>query len=126
LRRHWINHVSQKHVGHIAGAGATKDQLEESRGLNLLPLIDHYRSVRSALYSFGVASELETATRWRCLQVGCTKISGLRPTDASCSTTPAEYPEQTSTKSDYSRAIAQIVKRGGGYPEARDRYCSTA
>ena len=30
LRRHWRNHVSaEARVGYIAGAGATKDQLEE-------------------------------------------------------------------------------------------------
>jgi hypothetical protein len=30
LRRHWINHVSaEARAGYIAGAGATKDQLEE-------------------------------------------------------------------------------------------------
>jgi hypothetical protein len=37
-------------AAHIAGAGATKDQLEEIVADESLALIDHYRIVRGALY----------------------------------------------------------------------------
>src|SRR5215813_8789172 len=60
LRRHWINHVSpEARAACIAGAGATKDQLEEIVADESLRLIDHYHIVRGALYrSFATASEL--------------------------------------------------------------------
>ena len=60
LRRHWINHVSaEARATYIAGAGATKDQLEEVVADKSLALIDHYRIIRGALYKgFGEASEV--------------------------------------------------------------------
>src|SRR5215471_2190311 len=60
LRRHWRNHVSaEARAAYIAGAGATKDQLEEIVADESLGLIDHYRIVRGALYKgFSAASEL--------------------------------------------------------------------
>src|SRR6266851_8204969 len=60
LRRHWINHVSaDARAAYIAGAGATKDQLEAIVADESLALIDHYRIVRGSLYKgFGVASEV--------------------------------------------------------------------
>jgi hypothetical protein len=79
LRRHWRNHVSaEARAAYIAGAGATKDQLEEIVADESLGLIDHYRIVRGALYKgFTTASELGTAIRWRCSRGGCTRISGI-------------------------------------------------
>src|SRR3984893_1087937 len=68
LRRHWRNHVSaEARAAHIAGAGATKDQLEEIVADESLALIDHYRIVRGALYK-GLAQPRSwgTAIRWRC------------------------------------------------------------
>ena len=51
LRRHWRNHVSaEARATYVAGAGATKDQLEEIVADESLRLIDHYRIVRAALY----------------------------------------------------------------------------
>src|SRR6201997_5345145 len=60
LRRHWINHVSpEARSAYIAGAGATKDQLEEIVADESLALIDHYRIVRGSLYKgLSAASEL--------------------------------------------------------------------
>jgi len=57
LRRHWTNHVSaEARASYVAGAGATKDQLEEDE--SLAPL-DHCRIVRGALYKgFSAAGEL--------------------------------------------------------------------
>src|SRR6516225_5886078 len=59
LRRHWLNHVSaEARAAYIAGAGATKDQLEEIVADESLALIDHYRIVRGALYK-GMSSASE-------------------------------------------------------------------
>src|ERR1700748_2584338 len=60
LRRHWTNHVSaEARAAHIAGAGASKDQLEEIVADESLGLIDHHRIVRGALYKgFTAAAEL--------------------------------------------------------------------
>src|SRR5215813_14191283 len=60
LRRHWINHVStEARAAYIAGAGATKDQLEAIVADVSLAIIDHYRIVRDGLYKgFGAASEI--------------------------------------------------------------------
>ena len=50
LRRHWRNHVSaEARADYIAGAGASKDQLEGIVADEALALIDHYRIVRGAL-----------------------------------------------------------------------------
>src|SRR5215471_13490647 len=58
LRRHWINHVSpEARAMDIAGAGASKDELESVVANESLALIDHYRIVRGALYKcLGAAS----------------------------------------------------------------------
>src|SRR5438045_3168144 len=60
LRRHWRNHVSaEARATYVAGAGATKDQLEGIVADESLGLIDHYRIVRAALYQgFSAAAEL--------------------------------------------------------------------
>src|SRR5215469_16441931 len=60
LRRHWTNHVSaEARAGYVAGAGASKDRLEELVADESLGLIDHYRIVRGALYKgFTAATEL--------------------------------------------------------------------
>src|SRR5205814_2109073 len=60
LHRHWRNHVSaEARATYVAGAGATKDQLEEIVADESLGLIDHYRIVRAALYQgFSAAAEL--------------------------------------------------------------------
>src|SRR6516225_4613468 len=50
LRRHWRNHVSaEARAAYLAGAGASKDQLEAIVADESLALIDHYRIVRGAL-----------------------------------------------------------------------------
>jgi hypothetical protein len=60
LRRHWRNHVSaEARVDYIAGAGASKDQLEAIVADEALALLDHYRIVRGMLYKgFSAAAEL--------------------------------------------------------------------
>lgn len=60
LRRHWTNHVSaEARASYAAGAGATKDQLEQFVADESIGLLDHYRIVRGALYKgFSAAAEL--------------------------------------------------------------------
>src|SRR5215813_12516101 len=60
LRRHWRNHVSaEARATYVAGAGATKDQLEEIVADESLGLVDHYRIVRCGLYNgFTAAAEM--------------------------------------------------------------------
>src|SRR5262250_853660 len=60
LRRHWRNHVSaEARATYVAGAGASKDQLEEIVADESLGLLDHYRIIRGALYKgFSAAGEL--------------------------------------------------------------------
>jgi hypothetical protein len=55
-----VNHVStEARAAYIAGAGATKDQLEAIVADESLALVDHYRIVRGGLYKgFGAASEI--------------------------------------------------------------------
>jgi hypothetical protein len=49
LRRHWISHVPpEARAAYIAGAGATKDQLEAIVADESFALVDHYR-ITSAL-----------------------------------------------------------------------------
>ena len=49
LRRHWRNHVSaEARATYVAGAGASKDQLEEIVADESLGLLDHYRIIRDA------------------------------------------------------------------------------
>ena len=60
LRRHWRNHVSaEARATYVAGAGASKDQLEEIVADESLGLLDHYRIIRGALYKgLSAAAEL--------------------------------------------------------------------
>ena len=52
LRRHWRNHVSaETRACYVAGAGASKDQLEEFVADESLGLIDYYRIVRGKVSS---------------------------------------------------------------------------
>src|ERR1700745_311631 len=51
LRRHWTNHVSaEARASYVAGAGATKDQLEEFVADESLGLIDPYRIFRGGVF----------------------------------------------------------------------------
>ena len=74
LRQAW----AEARAAHMAGAGATKDQLEEIVADEALALIDHYRIVRGALYKgFGAASELGDGNSLALPRGGCTRISGI-------------------------------------------------
>ena len=77
LRRHWTNHVSaEARASYVAGAGATKDQLEEfvaDESLGLIIIIglyaEHSTKGSARLASWGMAIP------WRCWRGVCTRIS---------------------------------------------------
>jgi hypothetical protein len=124
LRRHWINHVSaEARATYIAGAGATKDQLEEIVADESLALIDHYRIVRGSLYKgFGVASEVGDSNSLALL------AGRLHENFRDCGRLTGELQRgpllniqnNVLVNPDYSRAIARIVSAVAPYPEARE------
>jgi len=124
LRRHWINHVStEARAAYIAGAGATKDQLEEIVADESLALIDHYRIVRSSLYKgFGVASEVGDSNSLALL------AGRLHENFRDCGRLTGELQRgpllniqnNVLVNPDYLKAIARIVSAVAPYPEARE------
>jgi hypothetical protein len=124
LRRHWRNHVSaEARAAYIAGAGATKDQLEELVADESLALIDHYRIVRSALYKgFGAASELGDGNSLALL------AGRLHENFRDCGRLTGELQRgpllniqnNVLINPDCTRAIARIVSAVAPYPEARE------
>jgi hypothetical protein len=123
LRRHWINHVSvEARTAYIAGAGATKDQLEEIVADESLALIDHYRIVRSALYKgFGAASELGDGNSLALLAGRLhenLRDSG-RLTGELQRGPLLNIQNNVLVNSDYTKAITRIVSAVAPYPEAR-------
>ena len=124
LRRHWRNHVSaEARAAYIAGAGATKDQLEEIVADESLGLIDHYRIVRGALYKgFSAAAELADGNSLALL------AARLHENFRDCGRLTGELQRgpllniqnNVLVNPDYSRTIARIVSAVAPYPEARE------
>ena len=124
LRRHWTNHVSaEARASYVAGAGASKDQLEEFVADESLALIDHYRIVRGALYrGFSAAGELGDGNSVALLAGrlhenlrDCGRLTGelqRRPL--------LNIQNNVLVNPDYTRAIARIVSAVAPYSEARD------
>src|SRR5215831_2040265 len=118
LRRHWRNHVSvEARAAYIAGAGPSKDQLEEIVADESLGLIDHYRIVRGALYKgFSAASELADGNSMALL------AGRLHENFRDCGRLTGELQRgpllniqnNVLVNPDYTRAIARIV--GGPWP----------
>src|SRR6516164_629035 len=124
LRRHWRNHVSaEARAAYLAGAGASKDQLEAIVADESLALIDHYRIVRGALYKgLSAASELGDGNA-----VGL--LAGrLHENFRDCGRLTGELQHgpllniqnNVLITADYTRAIARIVGAVAPYPEARE------
>src|SRR5712692_10769328 len=123
LRRHWINHVSaEARTAYIAGAGATKDQLETVVADESLALIDHYRIVRGSLYKgFGAASEVGDSNALALL------AGRLHENFRDCGRLTGELQRgpllniqnNVLVNPDYTKAIARIVSAVALYPEAR-------
>ena len=124
LRRHWTNHVSaEARASYVAGAGASKDQLEEFVADESLALIDHYRIVRGALYrGFSAAGELGDGNSVALL------AGRLHENFRDCGRLTGELQRgpllniqnNVLVNPDYTRAIARIVSAVAPYPEARD------
>jgi len=124
LRRHWINHVSaDARAAYIAGAGATKDQLEAIVADESLALIDHYRIVRGSLYKgFGAASEVGDSNALALL------AGRLHENFRDCGRLTGELQRgpllniqnNVLVNPDYSKAIARVVSAVAPYPEARE------
>ena len=123
LRRHWINHVStEARAAYIAGAGATKDQLEAIVADESLAIIDHYRIVRGGLYKgFGAASEIGDGNALALL------AGRLHENLRDCARLTGELQRgpllniqnNVLVNPDYMKAIARIVVAVAPYPEAR-------
>jgi hypothetical protein len=135
LRRHWINHVSaEARAAYIAGAGATKDQLEAIVADESLALIDHHRIVRGSLYKgFGVASEVGDSNS-PALLAGrlhenfrdCSRLTGeLRPYARSCGERPASSNYHSASTLPQFDRIELAGWRGGIAPWAIDRELSS-
>jgi hypothetical protein len=124
LRRHWTNHVSaEARASYAAGAGATRDQLEQFVADESLGLIDHYRIVRGALYKgFTAAVELGDGNFLALL------AGRLHENFRDCGRLTGELQRgpllniqnNVLVNPDYTRAIARIVSAVAPYPEARD------
>jgi len=123
LRRHWINHVSpEARAAYIAGAGATKDQLEAIVADESLALVDHYRITRSGLYrAFSAACEAGDGSVLAML------AGRLHENFHDCGRLTGELQRgpllniqnNVLVNPDYSKAIARIVSAVAPYPEAR-------
>ena len=122
LRRHWINHVStEARAAYIAGAGATKDQLEAIVADESLAIIDHYRIVRGGLYKgFGAASEIGDGNALALL------AGRLHENLRDCARLTGELQRgpllniqnNVLVNPDYMKAIVRIVSAVAPYPEA--------
>ena len=121
LRRHWTTHVSaEARASYVAGAGASKDQLEEFVADESLALIDHYRIVRGALYrGFSAAGELGDGNSVALLAGrlhenfrDCGRLTGELQHG------PLNVQNNVLVNPDYTRAIARIVSAVAPYPEA--------
>ena len=124
LRRHWRNHVSaEARATYVAGAGATKDQLEAIVADESLALVDHYRIVRGGLYKgFTAAAELGDSN-------SLALLSGrLHENFRDCGRLTGELQRgpllniqnNILVDPDCTRAIARIVSAVAPYPEARE------
>jgi hypothetical protein len=125
LRRHWNNHVSaEARSAYIAGAGVTKDQLEEIVTDESLALIDHYRIVRGALYKgFGAASELGDGNALALLAGRLhenLRDSGRLTGELQRGPLLNIQNNNLLVNPDYSKVIARIVSAVAPYPEARE------
>ena len=121
LRRHWRNHVSaEARATYVAGAGATKDQLEAIVADESLALVDHYRIVRGGLYKgFTAAAELGDSN-------SLALLSGrLHENFRDCGRLTGELQRgpllniqnNILVNPDCTRAIARIVSAAAPYPE---------
>ena len=124
LRRHWRNHVSaEDRATYVAGAKASKDQLEEIVAHESLGLLDHYRIIRGALYKgLSAAEELGDSNSLALL------AGRLHENFRDCGRLTGELQRgpllniqnNVLVNPDYTRAIARLVSAVAPYPDARE------
>ena len=124
LRRHWRNHVSaEARATYVAGARASKDQLEEIVADESVGLLDHYRIIRGALYrGLSAAAELGDGNSLALL------AGRLHENFRDCGRLTGELQRgpllniqnNVLVNPDYTRAIARLVSAVAPYPEARE------
>ena len=124
MRRHWINHVSaEARAAYIAGAGATKDQLEAIVADESLALVDHFWITRSGLYrAFSAACEAGDGSVLAML------AGRLHENFRDCGRLTGELQRgpllniqnNVLVNPDYTKAIARIVSAVAPFPEARE------
>ena len=117
------NVSAEARASYAAGAGATKDQLEQFVADESLGLIDLYRIVRGALYKgFTAAAELGDGNSVALLAGrlhenfrDCGRLTGGLQRGPLLN-----IQNNVLVNPDYTRAIARIVSAVAPYPEARD------
>jgi len=122
-RRHWLNHVSvEARAAYIAGAGATKDQLEDIVANESLALIDHYRIIRGSLYK-GLSTASEVGDGNALALLAGRLHENLR--DSGRLTGELQrgpllnIQNNVQVNPDYAKVIARIVNAVAPYAEAR-------
>ncbi len=124
LRRHWLGHVTKdQRVAYLAGAGVSKDQLEELVADTSLSVLDHLRIIRARLYvGFDAVSDTDD-------RINLDRLAGrLHENLALAAKLTGELQRgpllnvqnNVLINPDYTRAIACLVAAVSPYPEARD------
>jgi hypothetical protein len=123
LRRHWLGHVTKdQRVAYLAGAGVSKDQLEELVADTDLSILDHLRAIRAKLY-FGFDAVSEAGDR-----LNLDRLAGRLHENLALSAKLTgelqrgplfNIQNNLMVNPDYSRAIARIVSAVAPFAEAR-------
>ena len=123
LRRHWLNHVPpEARAAYVAGAGLSKDQLEELIADESLSIMDHLRIIRGRLY-LGFDAASETGDRVNLDRLAGRLHENLR--DSARLTGELQRGPLFNIQNnlmihpDYSRVIARIVAAVAPFAEAR-------
>lgn len=124
LRRHWLGHVSKdQRVAYLAGAGVSKDQLEELVASEGLTVLDHLKIIRARLY-FGFDAVSDADDR-----INLDRLAGRLHENLALSAKLTgelqrgplfNIQNNLMVNPDYTRAIACLVAAVSPYPEARE------
>jgi hypothetical protein len=123
LRRHWLGHVPrEQRAAYIAGAGISRDQLEQVIADEDLSILDHLRIIRARLYvGFDAVSDADD-------RVTLDRLAGRLHENLALSAKLTgelqrgpllNIQNNLMVNPDYSRAIARIVAAVAPYAEAR-------
>ena len=121
--RHWHNHVSaEARAAYVAGAGLSKDQLEQVAADEALSVLDHLKIIRGRLY-FGLDAVSEAGDR-----INLDRLAGRLHENLSLVAKLTgelqrgplfNIQNNVSISPDYSLAIARIVAAVAPFPDAR-------